>query len=82
MIISTNPTIQIREFTVREVDAYFNIFGEEGWLDVENFVIIDVKDLKKHDPDRLNHLGRHFKRKFDDFDWVILDLNNLIEETA
>lgn len=65
-------TLHISGLTAMEVESYFERFGETGWLDCEEKILIDVKALNEFE---LSKYDMFFGLVTKDYDWIIVDLS-------
>lgn len=66
-------TLTISGLTRIKVESYFEKFGETGWLDCEEKILIDVKSLNEHEISKYNMF---FGIDAIDFDWIVVDLKD------
>ena len=74
MRINSTSTIEINNLTKQEIGSYFEKFGEEGWLDVENFILIDMSDKNL---DQINKLDTFFNIDSRKYRFIVVNLNEL-----
>lgn len=71
MKICSASTIEINGLTDKEIFSYFQKFGEDGWLDCEGYILIDI--LEK-DINELYELDTFFKIDSRKYRFIIINL--------
>ncbi len=66
----------ISNLTRMEFGSYIEKFGEEGWLDVENKILINISEK---DECEISKLNMFFGINSSDYLFIIVDLNELKE---
>jgi hypothetical protein len=71
MIKTLSNILTISGLTAMEQDSYFEKFGENGWLDVEQKILIDVKSLNEYE---ISKYDMFFGISIVDYEWVVVNL--------
>lgn len=71
MIKTPTNSIYISGLTAMEVESYFEKFGEDGWLDIEEKILIPLKEQNEFLISKLNNF---FGIQCQDYSWIVVDL--------
>ena len=74
MIKTPAKSLYISGLSGMEVESYFEKFGETGWLDIEQKILIAVKEMNEFEISKLNTF---FGIMAQDYTWVIVDLSDM-----
>lgn len=74
MRINSTSTIEINGLTRKELGSYFEKFGQQGWLDCEGFILIDIFNRDVYE---LNKLDTFFNIDSRKYRFIVVNLNEL-----
>ncbi len=73
MITTETKSIYISGLSTMELDSYFEKFGEEGWLDCEEKILIEIKNKNVA---QINKLETFFNINTDGFTFIVVELSD------
>ncbi len=77
MIKTETNSLYVSGLSAMEVESYFEKFGEEGWLDCEEKILISVKDKNEYQISKLENFFNIILWKTVNIAWIIVDLSDM-----
>lgn len=74
MIKTPTSSLYISGLTAMEVESYFEKFGEEGWLDIEEKILIPLKKLNEFS---ISKVEMFFGIVASNYTFIIVDLSDM-----
>jgi hypothetical protein len=67
-------SLMISNLTRMEFGSYIEKFGDNGWLDIENKILIDMREMNEFS---VSKLDTFFGINSSDYLFIIVDLNDM-----